>query len=555
MARNNQNKNNRNGNTRSGKQGSNRKGRGRGKETEVNVSDKSINMQDILTSSPNDWSWYAKIPRLMEDAASHSYLTALGTRYPKDYMPSTSYPKVQNITSNAAPGVMAYYYSPVIGSQYDFYSPINIAARNAYSDLRRGLSGYASYDSPDLMMYYYAIGQAYGIYQFMARIYGTINLYSSVNHYLPDTLLRAQGLKDDDYRKKAANFRQFINIFATELATFNIPKGMAFIERLIWMNAGYYKDSDTGKSQIYMYVPDMYYLFEEVTEGPGKLVATKIPDEFTLDELMELASQILKPLIASESISDMSGDILKVYGDNNLMKVFTISEDYLVLPEFNLEVLSQFQNATIFNGNTVVSDITQTIELPNPNMLEQSILYTPINWQSSTDFQLAYSQYTTSRLITMYKSDVTPADTMVATRLSVVCEMAEQQKGLVPKYYGTEIVTRATIYGLFYNDTVDNKVVTDFHDFASLQVVGENNQGITSQRAFVALRDLEAFDYHPAITYVLMTSSSAGSTLTNIGPFVDFNEYTFMSPDDIRQLHEAAILSEFVLADSMLAKK
>lgn len=251
------------------KQNVNTKSYGRKKEIEVNIDRDELNDADLNTkgrkykSERNDASWYAKNEQLLKAAASFPYGYPMGTSLPP------SIPKTGISISNDqnVPGICVLPYLPTIGKSESGSSPINLAAKLQYSNIRYANSGTTYGDPSDLMMYYLAIDSMYMFHQMCVRAFGTIRTYNYMNRYYPQAVVRAMGLDFDDLNSKITQFWGFINTFAVKLQSFAVPGDISYFVRHSWLTSGIYLDSNTSKAQTYLFQPVGYYQWVEVTSG------------------------------------------------------------------------------------------------------------------------------------------------------------------------------------------------------------------------------------------------------------------------------------------------
>lgn len=546
----------------------------RNKEFEINVKDADVNFSDLSgnvnkrrESRKNDVAWYSKSPSLLRDAASFPYSWPVGSALPW----KTSFAK--SIMYSVA-GLCVLDYTPGIGRSLDVYSPVNLAARNFFTYVRKANSGQTNYETSDLMMYLLSMDSAYQTYAVMVRAYGIATLYSQENRYLGKALLNALNFDAEDVYNNLAQLRYAINLLAYKLNNMCVPASVAYIQRHTWMASGLYADSQTPKAQIYAFNPMGYYTFTEVTEGPAYLRFDYfgLEQSWKVSTIVEAANKQLEAILASQDFNIMSGDILKAFGNSNLYTVPTIDENFVVLPAYNEEVLSQIENLVAVGTTDTAPGTGQD----NPNnivqkqneFLESYIFYAPAfsytmigavgnNTKYPTMHQNMRQLWNDKRIINMHKTDVTPADTMVATRLSVIAGAttdSDFNHGIVvhPKSFGTEVVNRIWLVQfnqqaesaqvslsktqMHYIDTVAPTISTDVNDNTKANI-WLTRTGICSQ-----------FDWFPMHFGILnMTSDSDTSVKPSI-PFrttMDLDMYTMMDEHDLERLHEVALLSLF----------
>lgn len=556
------------------------------KEFEVNVKDSSANLEDLASiikdnkvGKQNDPSWYAQNPQLLRDAANFPYSWPVGSPYDLEFGEYSD--AVLSQYRESVPGILSIEFSPTIGYSVDPTSPINLAARQIYSFVRHANSGHSNYDSPDLMMYLIAMDSAYMWLSYMTRVYGTAMVYSPVNRYLPKALLKAQGVDAEDVFQNLAQLRFYINEYAYKLASMCVPGGMTYFTRHAWLSSNVYKDSASDKSQLYLFYPSTYYVFREQVNGPAFLTARSAnsPDMgkdgfkyLTISDLVQIGAEIIEPILSSEDFNIMSGDILKAFGSDNLIKVAPISEDYTVMPVFVPEVNSQIENlvavghgyATQF-GSVLPStpgrnDITQDV---NTNAIIQT--YHGQNWYLFGGSDAAsiglfyYSDYAgsfwTSKIkMNMHNDVVTPEMTMVASRLiptavpyKITGEGEENRwVTLDLTAYGSEVVNCMHLFTMFDGEAMydqvhkENMSLSNIIDFTAIGDVSTNfnTAGLGIMTGFAQ------FDWSPALR-IMTKNIGSGQNGTYWGDTFDTDNYTLIDHQSMYRMHETALLSMF----------
>lgn len=388
--------------------------------------------RDCYKSEQNDPAWYAQNAQLLSDYASFPFGVPIGIQ-----LPST----LTTTVTKSVPGLMAYYYAPMIGSATQETDPVNIAARNIYSYVRHANSGHSNYDSPDLMMYLLAMDSVYMFHAYMKRALGVVLDYTPVNRYYPQALLVAMGLDPDDVQAHVADFRGFINTYAVKMGSMCVPNSMSYMARHTWMTEGIYTDSPSNKAQSYMYVPYQYFKLQ-IYDNEGTAVTglqrVNFFDAVTyqgtaselkkVSDLISFGNQLLNPILTNEDMNIMSGDILKAFGPDGIVKVSGVMDGYMVLPMYNQEVMSQFENLRVFGAAAAaaVNDqhITQDTSIGGGYIKDTTTWRLSMGlYGTATNKASSYARYfpglTSDKILNFHHDAVTPAEVMVATRLMV----------------------------------------------------------------------------------------------------------------------------------------
>lgn len=500
--------------------------------------------------------WYAQNAQLLADAASFPYSFPLGTSYNVKKITD-----VPGFTTDSVGGIFVASLQPTIGVATDANSPVNVAARNLYSYVRHANSGHANYDAPDLMLYIIAMSSLYSFHAWLQRAYGTMMLYSPTNRYYPKAVIEAMGLDFDDLMSNLAQFRYLLNQVAVKVGSMCVPATLSYFARQVWMYSGIYVDSLTNKAQSYMYNPTSFFVFNALAEGDDptqytggelkKLSRTIFPGAgITVAQLTGLFNEMMNPILSNEDLNIMSGDILKAFGEGQVYHIPDTPENYIVLPTYNPEVLSQIQNSNAVGGVNI--DVTQDVTIGGGFLISKP--YT----------EYANAAYTTravlnsgDKVITMLKDAVQPADTMVASRLITRMSLPEGQKAYVESC-GSEICTRFTLVKFgFDNNSVWSVQFLSTDDGSCVLNTQIDYAGNMAEEALTKLITdlkfmsyLSQFDQHPEILLLTTITSipSTGSKLkenTYSGSLFDLANYTVIDQQAIAKMHEVALLSEF----------
>lgn len=507
---------------------------------------------EIRKGGDNDVSWYSRSQQLILDAAQLSYASILGARIESD---TTGW---QDTSFGSAlpsvPGVMSLHWRPALGVSADAYSSLNVAAKRLYSFVRHANSGHSNYDSPDLMLYVLAMDSLYTLHAMGVRAYGLARYYTMRNRYVPDELLIACGF-DPALQYNLADFRMFLNTISLKLSSLAVPMEFDLFKRHVWMTSGVYADSPQEKAQLYVFKPDQLWKFEATkyeTGGslaPVSLTGTGINSSLTISEYQTKVNTLLDPIIADEDMNIMSGDILKAYGNEGVIRVGSVGEDFFVIPEFNMEVLSQIQNTIIVNP---VVGGSFTDKEKGEVYQENNILYfNPLIYAETADGMQGYV------MLTMSMDNPQPEHTMVATRNTVMLGQSDPLTGAAPlSSVGSEYIVKAVIHSRRMEYDVDKWIyksatfpITSSQftiEFPSNtgSTISANTVNAVNQRILL-LTQLTKFAMHPTLRIV--TPSFAATMPARVITFRDFfgdlDTYTQITAATLKKMHDTAVLS------------
>jgi len=516
--------------------------------------DKEFKSED-KGSKYNDPKWYIRNGQLASDVASLSFNTALGAQVSLDVDNTGDW----NAASQplGVPGVLTLNWVPSVGASTGGYSPINIAAKNIYSNIRSRNSGGKNYDSPDLMMYLIAMDSVYSAIQHLQRAYGTAHIFSQLNRYVGDAYLTAMGFAPESVRANLAQFRAAINMLIVKASAYAVPRAMPLYERHAWMSRCAFMDAPLEKAQMYIYRPLGFYKYIEATSispaGSCMIMPCAVENvretssghqrvsvkTWTVPEWINYVEDLLAALVYSEDIAIMSGDIIKAYGDE-LFRLVAIPDDYSLEIGYSDEVLDQIHN-TIFSGaypRTILNNSTEA-EVKNVNWASFDIAQNTSIGDGAilTRPQFARcKQLGIKHIVDMADKQPTPERVLVATRNMIAGDVYVSADGSNTPYAnlttcGSDICMFANMYD-FYKDEhgfwiLRNRNVYHFDAGLDAEV---NDPG-----------DLSAFTKFP-IGYIF-----AGPAATDgfINLFGQIDNFTVVDRSVLSKLHESAMLSLF----------
>lgn len=533
-------------------------------------------------STPNDPAWYARDPQVIRDFASLPFGNPLGAKLPND---------VASIGSSSISGIMTLNYGPAIGVADSENSAVNVAMRNIYSYVRHANSGHSNYDAPDLMLYLLAMDSIYMFIAWMKRLYGQMMLTTVYNRYYPKALLESERVDYDDLQANISDFRGFINLYIAKVGSLAVPNSMSYMARHTWMTEGLYVDDPTTpKAQTYKYVPGAFFKFAlyedpdsgltrgilqqtgQIYDAAGQLVRLR-----TLQDIMNLGNELINPILANEDMNIMSGDILKAFTDAGIVKLTGITENYIVLPTFSQEVLSQMENASVFSGGYGIA-IDQKTEVGTGYLVSEPIVsvHNILNLNqdisgafqkeiSGNDIQQMVECYQGTRLLNMHIQDV-PADAvMVATRLLATVSTDSSLTGsaiggrLLARAKlsscGSEIVIGAHMWSYTYTNQGAKLIDSQFATSQLYTAVIPEQVPTLGTSVFQialmvlpTLAQLTQYNCYPMVypTFVCWDQDQAISGIAQAScVFGDIANYTTVSEDNIQNMNDIALLSEF----------
>lgn len=490
------------------------------------------------TSKSNDVSWYAANPELLKAAASIPFVDVTGAPFPKG--------------GASVPGIQVLMYAPCLGSKS---SPINQAANQIYSDTVHANSRNKSYDAPDEMLLILAGAQVFSAISMGLRAYGTMRRYNQQDRYTPSQLVKAMGFNFEDLKSNLANMWFDLNQLIVQSRQIWIPNVMPLIQRWFWMNANIYRDGNSIKSQYYMFVPWNFLKYNETTlqTGGGLEPITWIDrtqystnmGQNTWKQYVSMVNSLIDALINSQDRGIIFGDILKAYGADKLYAMPEIGSDYTIEAVYDREVLSQIENAFVWNVNSAA--------IPGWVAQQDNLLYHELAGIKKTDaatMDLVAAIGADYTVLNFHQLETpTPEQVMVATRLTA---KGIQYLGnptwngtsyytFLPAVAGTEVIITTYFVRFGYPEGKPQDVVT----WIKGSLAGSDT--LTVEQMF----NWAAFDWNPGIevyTQPTINWPTTGGT-SYFGSFInkilDYDNFTVIATDILQKMHTTAVYSEF----------
>lgn len=509
----------------------------------------------------NDVSWYSANQTLLRDSASIPFSWAVGS-------PLTLHNFIDEMSDSkgylTVPGICALYIRPSVGLAETGDAPINVASNALYTYVRHANSGHSNYDAPDLMIYILAMSSVYSYIVYLQRLYGISSLYAQKNRYMPDSLLRAQGVDPSSIRNNMANFRYGINVLIQKAASFAVPANFAIFNREAFLYQNIYSEGTSMKDQLYMMVPDGFWKFKLSSSNIGMLEFSELPSDrlenpWDVDQLLDYGNQLLTPLLYSEDINIMSGDILKAYG-SNIVKLTTLDENFSVVPVYNHSVLEQIKNATVSpKGSKLFNwDITQKPEVNGGYLVHRpqlGIYNAEGDSKYSARAQVYSLKYMAEDRILSTTEDV-PGPDVVMENTRLMYNFTEYGVPEGTRSYGvitcgTEVVAAARYFYIKCNDGVSDLTLTyrtlGYTEVIAVVPESDEDKSEMSKR-IEELTIVSAFKYHPYYRPMVVRPGSASPAFqaaSSLLPSFDVDNYAVVSTQELGNMHYAALLNLF----------
>lgn len=264
--------------------------------------------------------------------------------------------------------------------------------RLLWQQLRTANSGKINITIYDLERYVQNVRALRAIMAFLSRTYKMTYTYRSTNAFIPENLLRAEGLNPQSIISNAANLFMYIQRFYQEVRL-SFPLNIDYLRRADWLFSNVFLDSDKSKPQ--MYVTNFARGNKEQNSGgiwywtsSGFLntgVATiwtphvtwyevdnandYIHELWDYDTLVNQCNLIKDALIQDSAMSAIAGDIIKAFGDRAFLDYPIAKIDDAIEAVYDETILNQFQNANVLGATTSdIIDLMSIIPTSGPSL-------------------------------------------------------------------------------------------------------------------------------------------------------------------------------------------
>lgn len=505
----------------------------------------------------NDPRWYTNIGPIASDYASLPYSYPLGVGLPISNSNKSSDTQYNAVAKNFA-GIITLDVAPGIGVCHNSTSPANIAAQQLYTMVRKANSGATNYDKTDLMMVVVAMDSAYMLYEELLRAYRCLGVYNTMNRYLPDALLKSLGF-DPSIGNNLADFRGVLDLFAYKLASVNVPDQFDVIHRHSWLFTNVYADSDDKRAQLYAVKPDGYFVWNEGTSSaPTYLKYTKRHALYglagegdlvsSIDQVKHAIDAIMEPILGSQDVGVISGDLAKAFGDGGMIKIQPVQAHEALQIAFNVEVCHQIMNAEIIPYGSIYG-ANITVDMDNLTTGPQ-LMYTPKVLLEKVSNKVFTPNRERNHLINLKGMSPSPETNLVATRYNLVIGKAGTGDVADIISCGTEIATNATIHQFYIDNSgvisqmLSRGVRTDL-------ILNSSSTVSAVETMLATMVQTSHFNYSPSVHLWINKEGS----LVYMGVQQDVNDFTWISDDDMAALNTVCVMSEFSAKDFTISVK
>lgn len=355
----------------------------------TSISSGKLDAAGTLSASnrDNDPNWYFLDRNVAEQAASFSIngfngvtLDIYGINHPGTV---TDGPDEMLNANVRIPTIYSVEIFPTPGDTDTIQRGINLAALATYSTLSSINAKSTSYAPQDLTMLMLSLGEVISIMEHMRRMFGVAFSYNQRNRAMPYTLLKSMGVDPDDFFEHIAAYRLEFNSLVTSINKIPFPANISYLFKCADLYQKVYLDSASDMAQIIYSKPGMTWKLNETYNDQGSGLETiDCTTLTTFPQWFQVAKSMVDALLQSATFNFIYSDILNLSSKTStkLFYMDYLTEQYIVIPEYNANYLLQIHNATIIDypKGSAATDYYTKLNDVSCSVNKNSIVYKPI---------------------------------------------------------------------------------------------------------------------------------------------------------------------------------
>lgn len=317
----------------------------------------------------NPFSWYDHNPLLTQAVGAIPYAYRPGMQFPLVDVSSVS----GNIDMPyTIPGVLAIRWVPSVGTSNQPTDPISLVGKDMFAKVREKFSGSIDADAPDFAIYMMAMDAPFSYIAFLKRLYRTLVAYTPNNFVTPDGLLTAMGFSKTqivELKADRTKLWQITNELIGMTRRLHVPAKFDVLNRHYWLNDNYFVDDAQENAQIYMFVQQAWFKYNEQVQTPienvkaGGLELTPlvIPETGVVEYLFSFGKALIDALTESDDTYIISGYLARAYEGTPDFVVDQLQQVEPIDMIYDRVVLGQIENCWALPVSVPASGISNTI--------------------------------------------------------------------------------------------------------------------------------------------------------------------------------------------------
>nr|AVX53782.1 putative capsid [Marmot picobirnavirus] len=528
----------------------NYKGGNRGEERANQNDSVPQRENDARLSSLNDFSWYNANPALIQASASIPFPYRPGMAM--DLIKSTD--SAARIANYHIPGIAVLEWTPSIGNSFTATDPASVAAKEIYAKVREKFSGSLDADPPDFIIYLLALDSIYSAVGAAKRIFRIISTYSPNNFYLPEKLLIALGIDDNDIQNWVTNkmsLYQYINEIIGMVQKFRCPAVMDIFNRHYWMNDNIYLDAPTANAQMYAFCQSRYFKYTLINTPAGVPAGGLSLVNIDMREpksWYEGVRGLIDALAGSEDAYTISGYLMRAFEGEPIFGVDPVTLTDVFQPVYVEEVLSQIENSHTIDFGMRLDDFTISQDPSTNAVLCQVTAGADFGTGKYANEASAASiaGLSLNPVLSLRTDMPTAAEVTIASRLCAVTTVPQvDESGTRVSsviWAGTEV---PEIWRFYTNEhDLDDGITFRGRKVYSGSFYIRTTQDESDEWNAGVMPLVTCFNWHP-ICVLVQTVVNGDSW--DFYPYVlgDLHNLTTLSQGDLTNLHRVCLFSEF----------
>lgn len=405
--------------------------------------------------------------------------------------------RMKGVESNyGTPALMTLHYTPTFGYSDVSTDAVTDAINKLYQRVKAANSNSVDYDPTDIGLYIFAVDQIYSFLEHVKRGLAFSKFSDPLNEMAPRQITEALGFDFDDIIRNQSRWIERVNSTYDSIRTLQVPKAATFAQRHFYLNSRIFRDDNSNVSQLYAFVPRTFFYLTETPDPqtptiktwalkeitafretdvpnsrelygsnsirPGLVSAilelvddqnppgdhnvglpTIVVPKMTLAKFEAVIDQMVKPLKYNPDIQDMSSDIRKAYGLEDVvitsgLRVESGQLAELAKVEYSENMLMQIENATLIglldtDSTTLTENTTGQILLTCPRLKEYWDLEGRNGYSERNTFREG------DRLISMHHDKPKSVDVVLATMFTNT--VMNTRSALFPNEFHQYVVT------------------------------------------------------------------------------------------------------------------
>lgn len=338
----------------------------------------------------NNPNWYFLSQEVKEQCSQLAFQDILGISTPLN----EEIPNFMRIFVNPGPGVA----SPLSSVKSGFNQSMFVF----YSQLAAFTGRTQQYAPQDVGVVILALGELVSIAEFIRRVFGITAMSNERNFSYPKYAAEAMTINAADLQMNRANYRDRFNFLLTRINALPIPGDCAYIMKCLEIYQNVFLDDPSPLATSMMFLPSTTWVLNDSWYEEGTILETvSCCQDYSvqsqspvvrreLSYYLDLLERQIDNLQNSQVWAVIYSDILNYASKHsyNQLKLDMLSDNYGVLPSYNIEALMQIKHLSVMTSGNMYT--VRPTEKPEgglrvtpyndvfPDVDSNSIVYNPV---------------------------------------------------------------------------------------------------------------------------------------------------------------------------------